>query len=251
MVQNPRNRGGYGQYCPLAIAAETLGGRWTILILSRVIEGCASYSAIADGVPKISPALLSTRLNELVAADLVTRKKDENGRFRYRPTQSALELEPLLDSLAQWGQRWARDMVDEDLDPAFLAWSMHLRMDANAMPAGRTVLQFDFDGAPANCRRFWLVSESGAIDMCLKPPGFETDLYVKANLRIFIEAWRGIRDLRAELRAERIKISGPPALIKSFPDWLLLSQFAPIKRQRSGKEARTQSASHESSAKPA
>ncbi len=241
MAAKARSSAGYGQYCPLALASETLGRRWTILVLSRVIEGCATFSDIHRGVPRVSPSLLSSRLSELEQADLVERKIVKGARHaHYRPTQAALELEPLLNNLAEWGQRWARDMKHNDLDPGFLAWSMHLRMDVDAMPKARTVIQFEFSGVPTDFRRFWLVSEGGAIDMCLKPPGFTVDLAVSSDIRIFVEAWRGIRDLRAEIRARRIRLVGAVALKKAFPDWLMLSQFAAVKRKRNGRETRLQ-----------
>ena len=58
-------RRGYGQYCPLALAAELLCERWTLLVISRVIDGCTQFNAIHRGVPRISPAMLSKRLREL------------------------------------------------------------------------------------------------------------------------------------------------------------------------------------------
>jgi DNA-binding HxlR family transcriptional regulator len=241
MTTKSGSRESYGQYCPLALAAEALGGRWTILVLSRVIEGCAKFSDIHRGVPRISPALLSARLSELEHAGLVRRESASGGpRARYTPTRAALELGPLLNSLAEWGQRWARDMEDDDLDPGFLAWSMHLRMNAEAMPPGRTVLQFEFPDVPADYRRFWLICDQGVIDMCLKWPGFDVDLLVSSNIRVFVEAWRGIRDLRAEIRAGRIKLTGSASLKKALPKWLLLSQFANIKRERNGRELKRQ-----------
>ena len=68
--------------------------------------------------------------------------------------------------------------------------------------------------------------------MCLKDPGYEVDVCVRADLRLFIEAWRGIRDLRAEIRARRIAVIGAPRLIKEFPDWLRLSMLAPYERKK-------------------
>jgi hypothetical protein len=126
----------------------------------------------------------------------------------------------------------------DDLDPGFLAWSMHLRIDGDRLPPGRTVLQFEFSGAPPDCRRFWLVCTGGNIDMCLKHPGFETDLLIEADLRRFIETWRGFRDLKAEIRAGHIRLTGPAALANAFPGWLKLSSLAPYERLRIGRERR-------------
>lgn len=228
---------GYGQYCPLALAAELLGRRWTILIVSRIIEGCATFSEIHAGVHKISPSLLSTRLGELEHAGLITREKVEtkNGH-RYLPTDAGRALEGIFEQLGVWGQQWARDMDLDDLDIGFLAWSIHLRLNSELMPSGRTVLMFEFSGAPTEFKRFWIVNTDGKIDMCLKHPGFDFDLLINADLRRFVEAWRGIRDLREEIRTQRIKLTGPRALQRAFPDWLQLSMFAHIKRMATGHE---------------
>jgi len=181
--------------------------------------------------------MLTKRLRELQRAGLLKSAPARRGTPRsYLLTPAGRELEPLIMGLAVWGQNWARDMCFDDLDPGFLAWSMHMSLDTARMPSGRTVLGFEFSNAPRDCRRFWLVNEDGEVDMCLKDPGFEVDVHVRSDLRRFIEAWRGMRDLRAEIRAGRIKLSGPPALTRRFPEWLKLSQLAPFPRRRPGRE---------------
>ena len=136
--------------------------RWTLLVISRIIDGCTQFNAIHRGVPRISPAMLSKRLRELEHAGLISSTPARRGTPRtYLLTRAGQELAPLIDSLAIWGQHWARDMCFDDLDPGFLAWSMHMSLDTERMPAGRTVLGFEFSGAPRDCRRFWLVNEDG------------------------------------------------------------------------------------------
>lgn len=234
---NPAMSRGYGQYCPLALAAELLCERWTVLIVSRLIDGCSQFNAIHRGVPRISPSLLSQRLTQLERAGIVVRKANGSAT-RYALTDAGRALEPIIEHLAVWGQEWGRDMRDEDLDPAFLLWSMHTRLDTARMPAGRTVIQFEFSGVPRDCRRFWLVNTDGSVEMCLKDPGYEVTLVVKADLRRFVEAWRGIRDLRAEIRGNRIRVLGPASLCRQFPDWLRLSSLAAYPRRRRGRETR-------------
>jgi hypothetical protein len=153
-------------------------------------------------------------------------------------TPAGRELSPIIDALAVWGQRWSRDMNQDDLDIAFLAWSMHRSIDSASMPPRRTVIEFQFRNAPPDGRRFWLVHDNGTTDMCLKSPGYEVDLQVRADLRLFIEAWRGIRDLRQEIRAGHVQLLGPSVLCKQFPSWLLLSGLAPHPRLRPGREQR-------------
>lgn len=233
MTPASKRSSSYGQYCPLALAAELLCRRWTVLIISRLLDGCRTFNEIQQGVPKISPSLLSTRLSELEHAGVLVRRKIENeNRYRYEPTESARELSEIIDKMAIWGQHWSRDMQMEDLDPAFLAWSMSTRMNTDAMPAGQTVVEFEFSGTPTEFRRFWLVNQSGKVDMCLKNPGYETDLHVHSDLRRFVEAWRGFRDLRVEIRSGSIRLTGPRQLASAFPDWLLLSALAPHQRKQ-------------------
>ncbi|MEZ5331215.1 MAG: helix-turn-helix domain-containing protein [Thermoanaerobaculia bacterium] len=228
---------GYGQYCPLSLAAELLGGRWTILVVSRLLDGCTRFNDIHRGVPQMSPTLLSRRLDELERAGLVQTRRSGRGKD-YRLTQAGRDLEPMILQLAVWGAHWARDMTDEDLDPAFLVWSMHLRMNVEAMPPGRTVIEFSFTGAPKECDRFWIVHRDGDVEMCVKDPGLDADVAVSSDLRLFVEAWRGLRDLRREIGAGRIRVDGPPRLCRQLPDWLLLSQLAPYPRRRPGRERR-------------
>ena len=223
---------GYGQYCPLALAAELLCERWTLLVISRVIDGCTRFNEIHRGVPKISATLLSQRLSQLEEAGLITRTPLESGRgHKYALTEAGRELDPIIMSLAAWGQKWSRDMETEDLDPAFLAWSMHSRINVAAMPKQKTVLGFEFTGTHKGFSRFWLVVEDGVVDMCLKHPGTDADVTVKADIRRFVEAWRGIRDLRAEIAAGHIRLEGDAAARAALPEWLLLSALSSFPRE--------------------
>ncbi len=228
---------GYGQYCPLSLAAEVVCQRWSLLVISRLLDGCTRFNQIHRGVPQMSPSLLSKRLKELEEVGLVVSLPRASGRGReYRLTTAGEELEPFVDGLAIWGQRWARDMVEADLDPAFLVWSMHLRMNTDRMPPGQTVLEFDLRGAPQGDRRFWLVHREGAVEMCLKDPELEVDLYVLSEIRRFVEAWRGFRDLRSEIQRGTIRVQGPDHLCEQLPDWLALSALAVYPRLREGTE---------------
>ncbi|MBZ0114663.1 MAG: helix-turn-helix transcriptional regulator, partial [Thermoanaerobaculia bacterium] len=95
---------GYGQYCPLALAAELLGQRWTILVISRLLDGCTRFNDIRRGLPRISPTLLSKRLTDLESAGLVVSGESRKGSGReYTLTRAGRELEPIVDQIAVWG----------------------------------------------------------------------------------------------------------------------------------------------------
>ncbi len=221
----------YGQYCPLALAVELLSRRWTILVISRLLDGCCQFNEIHRGIPRISPSLLTQRLTELEDYGLLERRKLKGQRgYSYHLTEGGLALEHIVMDMAIWGQHYARDMNNEDLDPAFLAWSMHLRMNTEMMPDGRTVIEFLFTGVPHELDRFWIVNLDGKVEMCLKNPGYEADVFVFADILDFIEVWRGFKDIHKQIRAQKIKLRGSPDHIKAFPDWLRLSALAKYKR---------------------
>src|SRR4051795_1640776 len=79
----------YGQFCPVAMAAEILCTRWTVVLLRELMAGSTRFNELRRGVPRMSPALLSQRLKDLEAAGIITRKATgEAGVFEYRLTAS-------------------------------------------------------------------------------------------------------------------------------------------------------------------
>ncbi len=227
----------YGQYCPVALATEILGERWTILVVLALMDGVSRFNDLQRALPRISATMLSQRLRTLEDAGILLKQPARSGRgHEYSLTEAGRELEGVVMGLGHWGQRWARDMQLDDLDPRHLAWSIHLRMNTEEMPAGRTVLQFEFTRAPDDCKRFWIIHTDGKIDMCIEHPGFDVSLMIRSDLRRFVEAWRGIRSLETELAAGRIRLEGPLELKRSFPNWLLLSALAHVERKRAGRE---------------
>src|SRR5690348_14093426 len=106
-------QGSYKQFCPVAMAAEILCTRWTIVLLRELIVGSTRFNDLRRGVPRMSPALLSQRLKELEAANVISRTPlgREPGVFEYRLTKAGRELEPLVQAFGVWGQRW----VDSEL----------------------------------------------------------------------------------------------------------------------------------------
>jgi DNA-binding HxlR family transcriptional regulator len=56
---------GYGQFCPVAQAAEVTTERWTPLVIRELLAGGHRFNDIQRGVPLMSSALLSERLKTL------------------------------------------------------------------------------------------------------------------------------------------------------------------------------------------
>ena len=145
---------GYGQFCPVAKAAEIVAERWNPLILRELLCGSRRFSDLHRGVPLMSRTLLAGRLEQLENAGIVRSVARPRGRGReYHLTAAGEELRPLIECLGEWGQRWARAQVDrDDLDPGLLMWDIHRRVNLEALPPERVVVRFDFRGVPATMR---------------------------------------------------------------------------------------------------
>ncbi len=90
------------QDCSLARALEVIGERWTPLILRDCFLGVRRFSDLQAHLD-ISRAVLSTRLDALVAEGLLERSGE--GHPEYSLTDDALALWPALFALTQWGDR--------------------------------------------------------------------------------------------------------------------------------------------------
>ena len=71
---------GYKQFCPLAMAAEVLCTRWTMVLMRELIAGSTRFNDLRRGVPKMSPTLLSQRLKDLEQSGIVERRPLQSER---------------------------------------------------------------------------------------------------------------------------------------------------------------------------
>ena len=104
-------KGSYKQFCPVAMAAEILCTRWTLVLLRELMSGSTRFNELRRGVPRMSPALLSQRLKELEAAGVVVARpsRGEPGMFEYRLTDAGRELKPLIDGVRHLGPALGRE----------------------------------------------------------------------------------------------------------------------------------------------
>lgn len=229
-------RRGYGQFCPIALAAEALAERWTPLVIRELLLGSTRFNDLQRGLPRMSSSLLARRLKELHFAGIVERRRGASG-FEYHLTPAGRDLFPMIEGMGLWAQRWLRHrLVDAaNLDPDLLMWDIRRTVLARRAPADeRYVTEFQLSGVPAARRRYWLVFERGDADLCYKPPGFEVDLFVAASLRVLTRIWLGHVGIDAALRDESLRLDGSRRDIAAFRSWFALSPFAPAGRAPAG-----------------
>jgi DNA-binding HxlR family transcriptional regulator len=219
---------GYQQFCPVAMAAELLCTRWTMVLLRELVAGSTRFNELRRGVPKMSPTLLSRRLKELEAAGVVERKeiKSEKGVFEYRMTASGMALAPVVEAIGCWGHKWIQSRLSlQNLDPGLLMWDMRRNLNPAPLPDRRTVIQFLYPELPAAKRSWWLVVEAkGEVDLCWSDPGFDVDLYVSTDLRTMTAIWMGHTTVEKEQR--KLALTGARDIAARMQSWLGLSPFA-------------------------
>ncbi len=74
-MNDQTEQGSYGQFCPVAMAAEIFCSRWTPLVLRELLCGTTRFNDLRRGVPRMSPTLLSKRLKELEQAGVIMVRK--------------------------------------------------------------------------------------------------------------------------------------------------------------------------------
>lgn len=179
----------------------------------------------------MSPALLSRRLAMLMDKGVLEKRPDSTGRLAYVLTDAGEKLAPILVDLAIWGKQWLPATLSrERADPDLVMWDMHRRIARERLPAARTVMRFDFRDQPQERRFRWIIADRSSVDMCIKDPGFDVDLFVETDSTTMTWLWYGDLAIDKALRDNQIELHGPRDLCSAFPGWLELSTLAAYPR---------------------
>lgn len=115
MERGPRS------HCPISLALEAIGDRWSLLILRDVIvRGKTRYQEFLNSEEGISTNILADRLVRLEQQSLLTKSDDPDDKrqFRYSPTQKALDLLPIIFEMGRWSAKY--DPRTDVTNPFFL-----------------------------------------------------------------------------------------------------------------------------------
>ncbi len=91
--------------CPVRLAADVVGHKWTTLVVRDLLSGKKRYSELQRSVTGISPRMLAARLKELEQAGVVTRSVFPTvpPTTEYELTRLGRRLEKLIHALADFG----------------------------------------------------------------------------------------------------------------------------------------------------
>lgn len=215
----------YGQYCPITRSLEILGDRWTLLIVRDLIVGATRFNELSRGLPGMSRAILSKRLDHLERHGLVERVPDG-----YRATPACLELQPIVFGLAEWGARWAfGEPRTDELDPTVLMWWIRGGIDPAPFGGRRVVLHVHLSDGRRT--RFWFVIQPGDVSLCFTDPGHDVDVTLESSLSTLYQVWEGRFELLTARRDGLVTLTGRRDVLMVLPEALLFSPVAPYVRR--------------------
>ncbi|XOV77946.1 MAG: winged helix-turn-helix transcriptional regulator [Aestuariibacter sp.] len=94
---------------PVMAAMDLLGRRWALRLIWEMSAQSRGFRELRTICGGLSPSVLSNKLKELQAAGIVMQ--DENSQWRLTPLGH--KLQPVILSLNDWSQEWARELAKE------------------------------------------------------------------------------------------------------------------------------------------
>jgi len=98
---SPKRRSG----CPLNASVETLGDRWSLLIIrDMMLRGFRTYKEFLESYERIATNILADRLQKLIAHGIVTTESDpsDGRKLIYSLTPKGIDLAPVLTEMVLW-----------------------------------------------------------------------------------------------------------------------------------------------------
>ncbi len=87
----------------------------------------------------------------------------------------------------------------------------------------RTTIQFDF--TPPHRFRAWLVFDPSDATVCTQDPGYEVDIWIRADAMELERVWMGRTSLHDAVAAGTITIDGLPRGLRTFERWFAWSPY--------------------------
>jgi DNA-binding HxlR family transcriptional regulator len=100
--------------CPVSISLETLGDRWSLLIIrDLMVRGYTTFKQLEESDERIATNILTDRLRRLQSSGIIVAEPDARDRRRvsYRLTGKGIDLAPVLLDLLIWGAQHEETMA--------------------------------------------------------------------------------------------------------------------------------------------
>lgn len=204
----------YDEGCPIGGALNVVGDRWAFLVVRELTLQPKRFQTLREGLPGVTPGVLSGRLEQLAEAGIVDR---DDGLGIYSLTAAGQALRPVLGAMARWGFEQGEADLRKFVSPTSLMLSMALMIDPAKAAGADPLAGFEVgreaylvclkDGVPvpqpARDPRapFVLTGPGNAIGMALYGPRPVADVVASGvvSLRGDADAAQGFADLFRKL----------------------------------------------------
>jgi len=227
------SKASYGQFCPLAMAAEFLCSRWTMLILRELLLGSSTFNDISRGVARMSRTLLSSRLKELNERGIITKTVTENSQHaEYRLTPAGESLSSVVFGMADWSQEWLQmEPALENLDADHLMWSLRRSTKPHPELPNPFIVHFFLPDQAKGRQNSWLLFKGDEIELCIIDHGFNVDVQIEASTEELTKVYMGWSTLPEATQSSKIILRGPKRYTTIADQWLGRSRLASIQKQ--------------------
>lgn len=94
--------------CPVSISLETIGDKWSLLIVrDLMVRGYRTFKDFENSGERIATNILADRLEKLERAGIISAETEasDGRRVNYRLTRKGIDLAPVLLDLLIWAAR--------------------------------------------------------------------------------------------------------------------------------------------------
>jgi DNA-binding HxlR family transcriptional regulator len=126
----------HGHFCPAARTLETIGDRWSLLIVRDLLPGPRRFSDLHRLLTNVTAKWLTIRLRQLESRGIVTRDQQAGRReVWYDLTEKGRDLAPVLEALVAWGLKHERHppAPDEAAHPEHLVMGLTVALNHAAL----------------------------------------------------------------------------------------------------------------------
>lgn len=96
--------------CPVETTLLLISNKWKVLILRELMDATMRFSKLRNAIDGISQKVLTANLRSMQDDGLITRRAylEVPPRVEYELTDLGRSLQPVLDSLRNWGESYQR-----------------------------------------------------------------------------------------------------------------------------------------------
>lgn len=101
--------------CPIEITLKLISNKWKFLIIRDLLDGKKRFGELKKSLNTISQKVLTSQLRAMEEDNLINRKvyAQVPPKVEYSLTAIGFSLEPILNSMVQWGLTYCELQNDD------------------------------------------------------------------------------------------------------------------------------------------